>query len=102
MNRVYNALLAWEQEVKVGFAKKGVFEEVQDFNGNGEIDDEDRAYFNKHKAPLTRLNIKYQRMMMGAAAYASSHHIGVGFGSSSYIQGVPYKFDENGNVTNTR
>ena len=22
---------------------KGVFEEVQDFNGNGEIDDEDRA-----------------------------------------------------------
>ena len=56
----------------------------------------------KHKAPLTRLNIKYQRMMMGAAAYASSHHIGVGFGSSSYIQGVPYKFDANGNVINTR
>ena len=36
--------------------------------------------------------------MMGAAAYASSHHIGVGFSSSSYIQGVPYKFDEDGNV----
>ena len=100
VNRVYDALLAWEQEVKVGFAKKGVFEEVQDFNGNGEIDDEDRAYFRKHRAPLTRLNIKYQRMMMGAAAYASSHHIGVGFNSASYIQGVPYKIDSMGNVVN--
>ena len=100
VNRVYDALLAWEQEVKVGFAKKGVFEEVQDFNGNGEIDDEDRAYFRKHRAPLTRLNIKYQRMMMGAAAYASSHHIGVGFNSASYIQGVPYKIDSMGDVVN--
>lgn len=100
IERVYNALLAWEQEIKVAYAKKGVFEEVQDFNGNGEIDSEDNAYFNKHKAPLTRLNVKYQRMMMGAAAYASSHHIGVGFNSSEYIQGVPYKFDENNNVIN--
>lgn len=101
VERVYNALLAWEQEVQVGFAKKGVFESVQDFNNNGEIDTEDTAYFNKHKAPETRLNIKYQRMMMGAAAYASGHHIGVGFGSSNYIQGVPYKFDSEGNVTNS-
>ena len=100
VERVYNALLAWEQEVQVGFAKKGVFEEVKDFNGNGQIDAEDRAYFSKHRAPLTRLNIKYQRMMLGAAAYASSHHIGVGFGSSNYIQGVPYKIDSMGNVTN--
>lgn len=100
VERVYNALLAWEQEVQVGFAKKGVFEEVKDFNGNGKIDEEDQAYFKKHRAPLTRLNIKYQRMMMGAAAYASSHHIGVGFGSSNYIQGVPYKFDDSGNVIN--
>ena len=101
VERVYNALLAWEQEVQVGFAKKGVFESVQDFNNNGEIDTEDTAYFNKHKAPATRLNIKYQRMMMGAAAYASGHHIGVGFESSNYIQGVPYKFDSEGNVTNS-
>ena len=100
VERVYNALLAWEQEVKVAYAKKGVFEEVKDFNGDGIIDDEDNKYFNLNKAPLTRVNVKYQRMMMGAAAYASSHHIGVGFGSSSYIQGVPYKFDDEGNVTN--
>lgn len=102
VERVYNALLAWEQEIKVGYAKKGVFEEVQDFNKNGEIDNDDRAYFNTHKAPLTRLNVKYQRMMMGAAAYASSHHIGVGFNSAAYIQGVPYKFDESGNVINEK
>lgn len=100
VNRVYDALLAWEQEVQVGFAKKGVFEEVKDFNGNGSIDADDKAYFSKHRAPLTRLNIKYQRMMLGAAAYASSHHIGVGFGASSYIQGVPYKFSTMGTVTN--
>ena len=100
VDRVYDALLAWEQEVQVGFAKKGVFEEVQDFNKSGSIDNEDREYFKKHRAPLTRLNIKYQRMMIGAAAYASTHHIGVGFGSSEYIQGVPYKFDENKNVIN--
>lgn len=100
VERVYNGLLAWEQEIKIGFAKKGVFEEVMDFNNDGTIDDEDNSYFNVHKAPLTRLNVKYQRMMMGAAAYASSHHIGVGFGASSYIQGVPYKFDEKGNVIN--
>ena len=37
---------------------------------------------------------------MGAAAYASSHHIGVGFNSASYIQGVPYKIDSMGNVVN--
>lgn len=37
---------------------------------------------------------------MGAAAYASSHHIGVGFDSAHYIQGVPYKFDAAGNVIN--
>lgn len=100
VERVHNALLAWEQEVQVGFAKKGVFEEIKDFNGNGEIDSEDREYFKKHRAPLTRLNIKYQRMMMGAAAYASSHHIGVGFNSALYIQGVPYKIDSMGNVVN--
>ena len=33
VNRVYEALLAWEQEMLVTYAKKGVFESVQDFNG---------------------------------------------------------------------
>lgn len=101
VERVYDALLAWEQEVLVGFAKKGVYETAVDSNKDGKIDSNEQAHFNKHKAPLTRLNIKYQRMMLGAAAYASGHHIGVGFGSSNYIQGVPYKFDEKQNVINS-
>lgn len=101
INRVYDALLAWEQEMLVTYAKKGVFESVQDFNGNNEIDSADTAYYNKHKAPTTRLNVKYQRMIMGAAAYASSHHVGIGYGTvAGLIQGVPYKINEAGEVTN--
>lgn len=101
INRVYDALLAWEQEMLVTYAKKGVFESVQDFNGNDEIDSADTAYYNKHKAPTTRLNVKYQRMIMGAAAYASSHHVGIGYGTvAGLIQGVPYKINEAGEVTN--
>ncbi len=101
VDRVYDALLAWEQEMLVTYAKKGVFESVQDFDGNGNIDSTDTQYYNKHKAPTTRLNVKYQRMIMGAAAYASSHHVGIGYGTvAGLIQGVPYKIDENGEVTN--
>lgn len=101
VNRVYDALLAWEQEMLVTYAKKGVFESVQDFDGNGTIDSTDTAYYNKHKAPKTRLNVKYQRMIMGAAAYASSHHVGIGYGTvAGLIQGVPYKIDVNGEVMN--
>ena len=58
VERVYNALLAWEQEVQVGFAKKGVFESVLDFNNNGEIDTEDTAYFDKHKAQIGRASCR--------------------------------------------
>ena len=99
VERLYNALLAWEQEMQFAYAKKGVYEELKDFNGNGTIDDEDREEFNKNKVASLRMNIKYQRMMMGAAGYASSHHVGVTSGVD-LVQGVPYKFDENGKVTN--
>lgn len=113
VERIYNALLAWEQEVQVGYAKKGVYEEAKDFNGNGKIDEDkndttslidgltEKEYYEKHKAPQTRLNVKYQRMMMGAAGYASGHHIGVP-GLGNIMQGVPYKFDENGKVKNSK
>lgn len=99
VDRLYNALLAWEQEMKFAYSKKGVYEEIKDFNGSGEIDQADKDEFNKNKAPRSRMNIKYQRMIMGAAGYASSHHVGVTNGSN-LVQGVPYKFDENGKVTN--
>lgn len=100
VERVYNALLAWEQEMQFAYAKKGVYEELKDFNGNGVIDNEDKAEFNKNKVSTLRMNIKYQRMMMGAGGYASGHHVGVPGGGADFIQGVPYKFDENGKVTN--
>lgn len=88
VERVYNALLAWEQQIKLGYAKKGVYETGDKATGN-------------HVAPTTRINIKYQRMMMGAAGYASSHHVGVGYTVvPAYMQGVPFKFDNNQNVTN--
>lgn len=100
VERVYNALLAWEQEMQFAYAKKGVYEELKDFNGNGVVDDEDKSEFNKNKVSTLRMNIKYQRMMMGAGGYASSHHVGVPGGGAGFMQGVPYKFDANGNVTN--
>lgn len=88
IERVYNALLAWEQQIQLAYAKKGVYETGDNATGN-------------HVAPTTRMNIKYQRMMMGAAGYASSHHVGVGYGGvPAYMQGVPFKFDENQNVIN--
>ncbi len=87
IERVYNALLAWEQQMQLAYAKKGVYETGDKATGN-------------HVAPTNRMNIKYQRMMMGAAGYASSHHVGVGFDASDYMRGVPFKFDENKNVIN--
>ena len=88
VERVYNALLAWEQQIQLGYAKKGVYETGENATGN-------------HIAPTARMNIKYQRMIMGAAGYATSHHVGVGFGDvPAYMKGVPFKFDENQNVIN--
>ena len=99
VDRLYKALLAWEQEMQFAYAKKGVYEKLEDFNGSGEIDDEDKAEFNKNKVSTIRMNIKYQRMVMGAAGYASSHHVGVTSGKD-LVQGIPYEFDEEGKVTN--
>ena len=38
------------------------------FDQDGAITSADTQYYNKHKAPTTRLNVKYQRMIMGAAS----------------------------------
>ena len=93
VERVYNALLAWEQQIQLTYAKKGVYESADKAPSQEE--------YENHKAPQTRMNIKYQRMMMGAAGYASSHHVGVGFGGvADYMKGIPYKFDASQNVTN--
>ena len=101
VDRLYDTVLAWEQIIQITNAKKGVYEKLNDFNGNGEIDDADRAEYNKNKASKSRVNVKYQRMFIGAFMYASGHHIGIDSGSSvGLMKGVPFKFDENGKVIN--
>lgn len=113
VNRLYDALLGWEQLMEISYSLKGVIESPIDFNNNGTIDDNksdeeslidgltEREYFNTHRAPRSRINVKYQRMFTGAFMYASSHHVGIDSGSgAALVQGVSFKFDENGNVTN--
>ncbi|MGL5692892.1 MAG: M60 family metallopeptidase [Peptostreptococcaceae bacterium] len=112
VNRVYETMLAWEQLMKVSYAKQGLLESPVDFNGDGKVDNtpldelggkNENQYFNDNKAPENRINIKYQRMFTGAFMYASSHHVGIGYGSSpSMMQGVPFKFDESGKLVNSQ
>lgn len=115
VNRLYDALLGWEQLMEISYSLKGVIESPIDFNNNGTIDDNksdeeslidgltEREYFNTHRAPRSRINVKYQRMFTGAFMYASSHHVGIDSGSgAALVQGVSFKFDENGNVTNPK
>ncbi|MGL6227925.1 MAG: M60 family metallopeptidase, partial [Culicoidibacterales bacterium] len=101
VERLYQTILAWEQFIQLTYAKKGVYEQPVDLNSDGTIDSSETAHFNTHRAPRTRINIKYQRMFAGAAGYASSDHIGIQFGLvPSLMQGVPYEFDEAGKITN--
>ena len=113
VDRVYESLLAWEQLMEISYSLKGVIENAIDFNGNGKIDNNkndtaslidgltEQEYFNKHRAPRSRINVKYQRMFTGAFMYASSHHVGIDVGSGvGLVQGVPFNFDSEGNITN--
>lgn len=101
VNRVYDTLLAWEQLMKVSYAQQGLLEKAIDLDGNGEISDSENKYFDANRAPRNRINIKYQRMFTGAFMYASGHHVGIGYGSTpAMMQGVPFKFDVNGNLVN--
>ncbi|MGL6058606.1 MAG: hypothetical protein ACRC17_09855, partial [Culicoidibacterales bacterium] len=61
VERLYQTILAWEQFVQLTYAKKGVYEQPVDLNSDGTIDSSETAHFNTHRAPRTRINIKYQR-----------------------------------------
>ncbi|EEA85817.1 M60 family metallopeptidase [Peptacetobacter hiranonis] len=103
VENLYNTVLAWEQIIQITNAKKGVFEKVADFNNDGQInaDDANSKDYQNNKASKRRVNVKYQRMFIGAFMYASGHHVGIDVGSSKdLMKGVPFKFDENGYVTN--
>ena len=111
VNRVYDTLMAWEQLMKVSYAQQGLLEKPIDFDNDGKIGNNpleklngksEQQFFKDNKAPLNRINIKYQRMFTGAFMYASSHHVGIGYDSiQGMMQGVPFKFDENGNLLNS-
>ena len=111
VDRLYDTLRAWEQLMQISYAQQGLLEEAIDFDGNGKIDDtkldilngkSENQFFNENRAPRNRMNIKYQRMFTGAFMYASSHHVGIGYNSiPEMMQGVPFEFDENGNLINT-
>ena len=111
VQRVYDTLLAWEQIMKVSYAQQGLLENPVDFDGDGKITDtkldklngkSETEYFNNNRAPRNRINIKYQRMFTGAFMYASSHHVGIGYGSSAgMMSGVPFRLDANGNLINS-
>ena len=103
VENLYNTVLAWEQIIQITNAKKGVFEKVADFNNDGKIDSNDSKMdiYKNNKASQQRVNVKYQRMFIGAFMYASGHHVGIDVGSSKdLMKGVPFKFDKNGHVTN--
>ena len=112
VQRVYDTLLAWEQIMKVSYAQQGLLEEAVDFDGDGKITDNkldklngksETEFFNENRAPINRINIKYQRMFTGAFMYASSHHVGIGYGScAGMLKGVPFKLDESGNLINSK
>lgn len=49
------------------------------------------------RMPVSRINIRYQRMFEGAFMYAGGQHIGIEYGSASgMLGGNPMVFDENG------
>lgn len=89
VDKLYDTMLAWEQLIQITNAKKGVLEKD---NGSG-------IYAN-NKASRQRVNVKYQRMFGSAFMYASGHHVGVEYDSTSdFMNGVPYKVKD-GKVTN--
>lgn len=78
VDRVYNSLLAFEQLMDIKFSERGL---------------------EKEEEPTSRINIKYQRMFIGAFMYASSHHIGIEYDSSApLMKGYPFEVNEDGTV----
>ncbi|MBD7915937.1 hypothetical protein H9660_12350 [Clostridium sp. Sa3CUN1] len=111
VDRLYNTLLAWEQLMKVSYSQQGLLEAPIDFDGDGQITNNaldilngksETEYYNANRAPKNRMNIKYQRMFTGAFMYASAHHVGIGYSSiAGTMTGVPFEFDQNGNLVNS-
>ncbi|MCC0655746.1 calcium-binding adhesion protein [Clostridioides sp. ES-S-0123-01] len=99
VDRLYNSMLAWEQIMDLIYSERGVFK-TQDLDGNGTIDDNEFDITKNDMAPKSRMNIKYQRMFIGAFMYASGLHVGVEYGSvPGLMNGVPFQIDATGKAT---
>ncbi|HBF3361564.1 TPA: calcium-binding adhesion protein [Clostridioides difficile] len=99
VDRLYNSMLAWEQIMDLVYSERGVFK-TQDLDGNGTVDDNEFNLTKNDMAPKSRMNIKYQRMFIGAFMYASGLHVGVEYGSvPGLMNGVPFQIDDSGKAT---
>lgn len=99
VDRLYNSMLAWEQIMDLIYSERGVFK-TQDLDGNGTVDDNEFDLTKNDMAPKSRMNIKYQRMFIGAFMYASGLHVGVEYGSvPGLMNGVPFQIDASGKAT---
>lgn len=94
--KLYNALLAWEELGNIAYGAKGLYENP-DINNDGKIDSNE----SKNAMPSSRLNIRYTRMFAGAFMYATSGHIGVEFDSvAPLVNGTPATKNSDGTITN--
>ena len=93
--KLYNALLAWEELGDIAYGVKGLYENP-DVNNDGKIDSDEA----KNAMPSSRLNIRYTRMFAGAFMYATSGHIGVEFDSvAPLVNGKPATKNSDGSIT---
>ena len=93
--KLYNALLAWEELGDIAYGVKGLYENP-DVNKDGKIDESEA----KNSMPSSRLNIRYTRMFAGAFMYATSGHIGVEFDSvAPLVKGSPATKESDGSIT---
>lgn len=75
VDRLYSSLLAWEQVIDTQYTVQGLSKEAAE---------------PQNSWPSARINIRYTQMFEGAFMYASSGHIGIGYGSvPGMVQGKP-------------
>ena len=94
VDKLYDSLKAMEQMLDLKYAERGVSANP-DFDSNGKIEGDEI----KHLNPKSRMNIKYQRMFIGAFMYASSNHVGIEYDSiKGLTEGKPFTFNDDGTV----
>ncbi len=87
--KLINTVEAMDQLLTLCYQHKGVSDDDTTVNG--------KKANAGNEMPVSRINIRYQRMFEGAFMYAGGAHIGIGWGSSAgMMAGVPVKADADG------